>query len=409
MEQTIGNIKVSKYDTPATTATLLWSFESTGKPYEYYMKANNGKYISNLVQGQSAYASTTNKSEAIKFEVGYTSNGRTYVYATGNSGLALSIDQNGIVIGGNASSSTGQWKVYIAEDNAAEFEQEEYTAQLAKAKTLLTETSDIDSIAKGNTEYMNENIYSLNTELRNNIVNLYYTYIAAEAVNGNPAEYYAQIMNLRGAISKLEGQYVITAPVCIKDGKFYWYTIKNTTDNYYWSSPTSTTAATQIASTYLGENAPADSELYCFVPYGNGQMNLYSKNKEMFVYRHKTAMGSSNNLATRNDSKGSLIIETVFDTNSKTFKMYGDGTEIQLQSNKPVIKNSKSQATKWEIKLVSVEENEELYGSATEIQEIVTENEEINGSSEMFDIFGRKVTTPAKNGIYIKDNKKIIY
>ncbi len=403
-EQTSGNMLISKYDDPTTNEALLWSFESTGKPYEYYMKANDGKYISNLVQGQYAYASTTSKSEAVKFEIGYTSNGRTYIYATGNSGLALSIDSKGYVIGGNASSNTGQWKVYIAEDNAAEFEETEFAYQLAKAKTILTETSDIDSIAKGNVEYMNDNIYSLSTELRDNIINLYNVYTAAEAAASTPAEYYAQIMNLRGAIAKINGQYTITAPRVIKDGKLFWYTIKNNADNYYWSS-----TATQVASVYLGDNAPADSELYCFVPYGNGQMNLFSKGMEKYVYKHKPAMGTSNYLATRLDSKASLVIATTFDINKRAFKITADGTDIQSQSSKPALKNKSSQATTWEIKLVSIEEDLDYFDQVTAIGEVVVEDGEINGSDEMYDIFGRKVTAPTKNNIYIKGNKKIIF
>jgi hypothetical protein len=174
--------------------------------------------------------------------------------------------------------------------------------------------------------------------------------------------------------------------------------------HYYWSS-----TDTQVATVYLGDDAPADSELYCFVPYGNGQMNLFSKGMEKYVYKHKPAMGTSNYLATRLDSKASLVIATTFDINKRSFKITADGTDIQSQSSKPALKNKSSQATTWEIKLVSIEEDAEYFDQVTAIDEVVVEDGEINGNDEMYDIFGRKVTAPAKNNIYIKGNKKIIF
>lgn len=390
---------------PANDATLLWSFESTGEPNEYYMKSNTGTYVSDVTIEQQVYASTITKSNAIKFLVKHTDNGRTYICRSDNESLGVGY-KSGKVLGASTADKTGQWYAYIAEDNAAEFEKAEIEKLMNKAKAILTEATDTIEFANGNTEYMSENIYSLNSELRDNLYSLYNTYNNVQSTLSNPATYYANIQVLRKALNKFDGAYIVKSPIAINDGKIYWYAIKSAKTGKYWAASNATNA--QLSLNDLGEAEPSDMELWCFLPDGRGGYKLYNAAKDLFVYRQKATVTNKNPqyFITATSEDPALSFEFAFNIDNKQVSMMTLGKYAYDNNSKEKPSLSDTQSA-WTLELVSIEENSELFESVTSIDEVVTEGVVTDG--ETYDLFGRKVLAPTKNNVYIKDNQKVIF
>ncbi len=392
---------------PATDASLLWEFVSTGEPSEYYMMSSSGTYLSDLTIDQQVYASTVTKSNAIKVKISYTDNGRVLITRSDNDALGIAYKSKKVVGGSTANDNSARWHAYIAEDNSVEFEKEEITNLMNRAKCILAEVTDTLELEKGNSEYMSENIYSQTSNLRDLIVELYNVYDNIQSQMSNPAAYYANIQTLRGVLNNFDGAYIVKSPIAINDGKIYWYAIKSAKTGKHWAATNASNALLSLNS-LVGENGPSDMELWCFMSDGRGGYKLYNAAKDLFVYRQKATITNKNPqyFITSTSDVAALSFELAFDVDKKKLTIATlDKYVYENSSNERPSLNTTASA--WELELVAIEENSELFESVTAIDEVVVEGEFVNG--ETYDMFGRKVTNPVKNNVYIKDNQKIIY
>ena len=95
-----------------------FTFTSTGKENEFYI-SSNGKYINFIGRSQQATATTTKKSEAVKFTVGDDGMGQFYIYKTGDTDLGLHIakSQSYKVVGWNHTDTPSLWTLFCVTQN----------------------------------------------------------------------------------------------------------------------------------------------------------------------------------------------------------------------------------------------------------------------------------------------------
>ena len=94
----------------STPKARRFTFTSTGKENEYYI-SNNGSYINFIGRSQQATASTTKKSEALKFTVGEHGVGRTYIYKSGDTDLGIHSSQQYVIVGWNHDEEPSLWRL----------------------------------------------------------------------------------------------------------------------------------------------------------------------------------------------------------------------------------------------------------------------------------------------------------
>ena len=126
-----------------------FTFTSTGKDNEYYI-SSNGKYIDFIGRSQQATATTTKKSEAVKFTVGDDGKGRFYIYKTGDTDLGLhsAKSQSYKVVGWNHTDSPSLWTLFCVTLNKEKNDENSLQGLISEAvsiNNLIVDTVNVGS------------------------------------------------------------------------------------------------------------------------------------------------------------------------------------------------------------------------------------------------------------------------
>ena len=107
-------------ETVSTSPDKRWLVESTGTAHHYYIKNENGLYISSMEMNLGTACNGADKSEAMVFEVTYLDDGSLYFTTESTNGelmyMTLDIIEN-TIIGGNELLEAAKWSVRRVEQN----------------------------------------------------------------------------------------------------------------------------------------------------------------------------------------------------------------------------------------------------------------------------------------------------
>ena len=138
---------------PGTTnpKSRQFTFTSTGKENEFYI-SSNGKYINFIDRSKQATATTTKKSEAVKFTVGDNGMGEFYIYKTGDTDLGLHIakSQSYKVVGWNHTDTPSMWTLFCVTQNKEEADEkvlQELISEAVSIHDLIVDTLNTGSTA----------------------------------------------------------------------------------------------------------------------------------------------------------------------------------------------------------------------------------------------------------------------
>lgn len=402
----IGETSNGTNGTYTDDADKHWEIIYSGEPGYYNLKSESGYYIAGISAEGSVYTLLSRQSAA-KFKVDYTANGRTYFTIKGNDANAIGLTTSGTTGEGvNPTLSRGQWQVRLLEDNSAAFESSELQSLMDESEHILTEVTKVDIIESKDTVYINKGIKSNDILLQDYIKALYNAKKAVDMENASEYIYY--IADLRKALYDLDGKYSVITPAESTKENIMWYAIRSTVTDKLWNVP----ASTQLNLLEEPNTGIPAEMLWAFIPTGvEGEYKLMNAATETAVYRYIKNNRPQNNYCVASRTADALSISfipqedgtSIIKTTSGTATAYAtdNGTSAIIQYN------TKAGST-WTFELVSIEKNEELFEQLTEIDEVVAEGNEVKGSSDTYDLFGRKVIAPAKNTIYIKNGEKFI-
>lgn len=389
-----------KYD---SDADKQWTLVYAGEPETYFLKSESNYYISDITSGGDVYAHVS-PAYAVKFKVNYTGNGRTYFTVKDNDALALGFTNanDPVGVGINPNETRGQWQVRLLEDNSANFESETLAELMSDAKRMLTEVTDTTIIESRDTVYINKNIKSNDILLQDYIKDLYTAYKNVDL--SKTGEYIYYIRNLRSAFYNIEGKYSVIAPAASANGKIMWYAIISDVTDKAWSVGTQITLADQPKN-----DAYTDEMLWAIFPTAvEGEYKLINAAEEECLYRYIRNNRPQSSYCVASRTTEALPVSFV-ENNGTVAIMTGSNSFVKDTGNSTLLQYATTGTkTGWKFKLIAIEQNPELFEQLTDIEGVVVENETIEGNNETYDIFGRKVITPAKNTIYIKNGQKFI-
>jgi hypothetical protein len=131
----------------ANPKSRQFTFTSTGNKDEFYISVN-GKYIDYVGRSRQAKATTTKKSEALKFTVGEHGIGKIYMYKAGDTDLGLHCDQYKNVVGWNHTETPTLWNlvcVTLNKENSDEKSLQSLISEAASIHDLIVDTLNTDA------------------------------------------------------------------------------------------------------------------------------------------------------------------------------------------------------------------------------------------------------------------------
>lgn len=387
-----------------------WMLEYAGEPDTYYIKCANGMYIASVTSDGIAGNAYT-AANAAKFKISYTDNSRTFFTLTTNDNTAIALKSNA---GGTADSPTktlAQWYVRMLEDNIAEFESTTLSSLMDKSKKIFIEVTDTLEIERKDTVLINKNAEMIDITLQDNLKTLYNTYKNVKSNYDKTDEYHEFISALRIGLANVEGKYLLKSPKATSDGYFYWYVIRSEITNKIWSIPSTDKNKRPTLSDTKTEDA-TDDMLWAVVPSldSKGEYNLINASTETALRRYYLMTMAQNSYTLATTGKGTPLPITFTYNSDTNYTTIHTGTAAAVDNGQTTLLQYSTITTSgWKFELVAIEKNDELYETLTSINEIVVESEDANVEDEStYDLFGRKVLTPMKNNIYIKNGEKVI-
>ncbi|MBQ5663041.1 MAG: hypothetical protein IIV19_01260, partial [Bacteroidaceae bacterium] len=112
-----------------------FTFTSTGNKNEFYISVN-GKYIDYIGRSRQAKATTTKKSDALKFTVGEHGIANIYMYKTGDTDLGLHCDQYKNVVGWNHTEKPTLWNVVCVTQNKEKADEKSLQGLISEAVSI---------------------------------------------------------------------------------------------------------------------------------------------------------------------------------------------------------------------------------------------------------------------------------
>ena len=379
------------------TGDINWVIEYAGKAGEYYMKnASSGYYITGIGMNTSVFTDTKEQANAIKFNVGYNTDGWVLFTLADNADLALGIDgsKEPNVIGVAVNDNNAQWRVDIKEDNSAEFYKNTLNELATEANYRITEILNLDSLQTMN--IFNENIIVKDNNLNTYALNLLDTYYeVTEKMEGATVVEMQKFVNtLRKQLADIEGKYIVTAPIATEGERVVWYyLISNKSDKF--------------ASIYRGSSASNkdrvamkdevdDFALWSFASTGKaGEYKVYNAGNEGFMYKNGT---SKIHTSAEEDY---LPVTVTYDTNNDGLLLTTGGKTIYDAGTYMSISGTKSY---WRLDIALIETNKEVADIITSIESVLPE---ADGNSAIYDLSGRRVQNPTR-GICIQNGKKVL-
>jgi hypothetical protein len=388
-----------------------WSIEYAGENDVYYLKNAEGNYVKDFAYNSIAYADTKSTALAARFTITYTENGNMLLTKVGEgTGLgALKDDKIQVdgkwhnkVMGVLSTEADAVWYAYVHTNNSAKFYESELEAALENSNMIITEVLNLDSLNTMN--IFNPSIIVKDRNLETYAVNLYNHYVNVVEDIDNAAKHKDYLATFRDLFNRIEGTYVVTAPVATKGERIAWYRIKDVKSGDYLGISTSNTATNKDRLALVEEGDLDDRALWAFAPAGGAnEFKVY--NCDMQGYISSKEGKSERYLYVTEDIK-SIAVEYDADNNAVALKdVFGSKYPYFRAGTTYVDLNSAATKSYWVLELVALENDRELADIVTLVESIL---EEGDYNEDCYDLSGRKVVNPGK-GIYIQNGKKVIF
>lgn len=381
--------------TTAADGDINWIIEYAGKAGEYYMKnVSSGYYITNISMNKNVFTETQKQEDAVKFNVGYNTDGWVLFTMVENADVAIGMDGNGTVLGVAVNDGNAQWRVDIKEDNSAEFYKNTLNELATEANYRITEVLNLDSLQTMN--IFNENIIVKDNNLNTYALNLLDTYYeVTEKIEGATVVEMQKFVNtLRKQLADIEGKYIVTAPIATEGERVVWYYIISNKNDKFASIFSGSTASNKDRVTMTDE--VDDFALWSFASTGKaGEYKVYNAGNEGFMYKNGT------NKIHTSAEKDYLPVAITYDTNNGGLLLTSGGKTIY---DTGTYMNISSTKTYWRLDIALIETNKEVADIITSIESVLPE---ANGNSAIYDLSGRRVQNPTR-GIFIQNGKKVL-
>ena len=399
-----GIIAYSK--TSPVNAESQWSIEYAGEEGLYYLRNGDGRYVSAVNKNAIVYADAYNTSTATAFTIEYTDEGNLY-FATpeGDNIIALGVSPNTVnvdgtnrpvVMGTSLGESSTMWYSYVITNKSAEFFKQELENAVNEARFVITEVLDLDNLNTMN--IFKNTIIVKDRNLEQYAIDLYNHYTAVVADMANAKQHKNYLSRFRELFKRIEGTYVVTAPLATKGETVAWYRLKDNASGEYLSVNLSG-SANNIDRLKLGTDQD-DYALWAFASTGRkNEYKIYNCGGSAYI---ATKEGKNVNYLYVTEDVMSFTVK--YDAEKATVTLF-NGEKYVAKSGSYVGLGAEKNALNWTLELVALEENKEQADIIT-IVESVLEEGDIN--ADCYDLSGRKVENPGK-GIYIQNGKKVIF
>ena len=400
-----GVIAYSK-TSPVNTESQ-WSIEYAGEEGLYYLRNGDGRYVSAVNKNMIVYANAYSTSEATAFTIEYTEDGNLYFTTPeGDNIIALGVSPNTVnvdgvsrpvVMGQSMTDTSTQWYSYVITNKSAEFYKQELENAVDEARFIITEVLNLDSLNTMN--IFKNTIIVKDRNLEQYAVDLYNHYTAVVADIDNAKQHKNYLNRFRELLKRVEGTYIVTAPLATKGETIAWYRLKNTAEDGGYLSVNLTGSANNIDRLKLDAGSD-DYSLWAFA--STGRKNEYK------IYN----CGSSAYIATKEGKNANYLYVTeetmpftvIYDSEKATVTLF-NGEKYVAKSGSYVGLGAERNALNWTLELVALEENKEQADIITIVESVLEEGDR---NADCYDLSGRKVENPGK-GIYIQNGKKVIF
>ena len=393
---------VASTNTSSSKAESRWSLEYAGATDVYYLKTADGSYVKDHGYNEIVYADITSPVGAARFTINYTDDGDFYFVRVGEgdvTGLGVSnknvtVDGKNqpVIMGSQPSDAASIWYAYVYNDGSAEHYKSELEGAVSEANMIVAEVLNIDSLNTMN--IFNNSVVVKDRNLETYVVDLYNHYLKVVADIENVAKHKSYLITFRELFKKINGTYVITAPLATEGEVVAWYRLVESESGESLSISESTTATNKDRLT-LAEDVN-DRTLWAFVPTGRvNEFKVY--NCEYKGYISQKADKNANNLYVTDGNKPLTVVynaeknAVVLKSEDRYVRVAGSFVGLGTESN----------AALWTLELVVLEG----YETPSDIEDII---EEGNCNEDCYDLQGRKVLNPTK-GIYIQNGKKVYF
>lgn len=387
-----------------------WSIEYAGENDVYYLKNAEGNYVKDFEYNSIAYADIKSTEYAARFTITYTENGNMLLTKVGE-GTGLGAVDGEVQVDGKwhnkvmgvlSTEDDAVWYAYVYTNNSAKFYESELEAALENSNLIITEVLNLDSLNTMN--IFNPSIIVKDRNLETYAVNLYNHYVNVVEDIDNAAKHKDYLATFRDLFNRIEGTYVVTAPVATKGERIAWYRIKDVKSGEYLGISTSNTATNKDRLALVEEGDLDDRALWAFAPAGGAnEFKVY--NCDMQGYISSKEGKSERYLYVTEDIK-SIAVEYDADNNAVALKdVFGSKYPYFRAGTTYVDLNSAATKSYWVLELVALENDRELADIVTLVESIL---EEGDYNEDCYDLSGRKVVNPGK-GIYIQNGKKVIF
>lgn len=387
-----------------------WSIEYAGENDVYYLKNAEGNYVKDFEYNSIAYADTKSTALAARFTITYTENGNMLLTKVGEgTGLGAVTDEVQVdgkwqkkVMGVLSTEADAVWYAYVYTNNSAKFYESELEAALENSNMIITEVLNLDSLNTMN--IFNPSIIVKDRNLETYAVNLYNHYVNVVEDIDNAAKHKDYLATFRDLFNRIEGTYVVTAPVATKGERIAWYRIKDVKSGEYLGISTSNTATNKDRLALVEERDLDDRALWAFAPAGGAnEFKVYNCDMQGYISGKE---GKSERFLYVTEDIKSIAVEYDADNNAVALKdVFGSKYPYFKAGTTYVDLNSSATKSYWVLELVALENDRELADIVTLVESIL---EEGDYNEDCYDLSGRKVVNPGK-GIYIQNGKKVIF
>ena len=389
-------------------AQSRWTIEYAAKDQYYLKNVADGCYMKDYGLNDKILTSEQGTASAARFTISYVDNGDIIFTKVGDVELLgfgvssdyLTVDgkNHATLKGMNLNESAAAWYGQIINDNSDEFYKQELEAAMQKARFIITEILEVDSINTMNIFKNTVVVKDLN--LSSYIVELYNHYMTVSGDIDNAKMHKAYLGTFRELLKRFDGTYIVKAPIATKGDAIAWYRIVNVADESYLGISDKTSAANKHRLVLVDKYGTLDDRnVWAFASTGiPNEYKVYNCDYEKYISYNPDR---EDNLYVID---GVMPFTVTFDAekNAVYFKANGkmvadDGRgNVGLANEGPIY---------WTLELIEIENNKELADIITVIESIL---EEGNYSEDCYDLSGRKVENPGK-GIYIQNGKKVYF
>ena len=383
---------VAHSNTTQITTEKQWSIEYAGEADTYYLRNGDGNYIADFTT-EFVYANATDTKDAAKFVIEYTEDGNLYFTKKDGEGvIALGVSTHNLTVDGmnypaaygmKMTDNSTQWYAYSITDKSKEFYKEALEDIVDESRFVITEVLNLDSI--GTMNIFNSTIIVKDRNLEQYIVDLYNLYTTVVGDIDNEKMHKSYLNSFRELHNRINGTYIVKAPIATKDKTIAWYRLKETSSSNYLSVGTSGTKKGRL----ILDGTENDYTLWAFAPTGRqNEYKVYNCKYEGYVA--KKSATSSNLVTSMEDFV--LPLTVVYDAEKNVITL-NNGEKALGNSNNYVNAVAAAKAYTWTLELVALEDDAELAEIITIVESILEEGDR---EADCYDLSGRKVVNPTK-------------